>query len=88
MYSIIETLTPLYRKLFPNWTKELKRELSNCDTVLDLGCGCNSPLQYCNTPFSVGVELFDPYLEESKKKSIHTQYIKADVGKAGGENIS
>lgn len=29
--------------------------------------------------FSVGVELFEPYLQESKKKGIHHQYIKADV---------
>lgn len=35
--------------------------------------------QYCKTPFSVGVELFEPYLIESKRKGIHNQYIKADI---------
>jgi hypothetical protein len=57
----------------------LKRELSNCDAVLDLGCGCDSPIQHCDVAFSVGVELFEPYLQESKRKGIHDQYIKADA---------
>jgi len=77
----VEILSPLYRKLLPSWTKYLKRELSNCNTVLDLGCGYNSPLQDCNVLSSVGVELFEPYLEESKRKGIHPQYIKADIRK-------
>ena len=70
-----------YRKLFPGWIEYFKKELSNCNTVLDLGCGCNSPIQYCGIFFSVGVELFGPYLQESKKKRIHNQYIKADIKK-------
>jgi len=70
----------LYKKLFPSWIKQLKRELYECDTVLDLGCGYNSLIQYCNVPFSVG-ELFEPYLEESKKKGIHNEYIKEDIRK-------
>lgn len=79
--SIIEVLQPLYQRLFPSWTEYLKKELSDCSSVLDLGCGYNSPLQLCNVPFSVGVELFDPYLLESKKKGIHNEYIKADITK-------
>ena len=38
-------------------------------------------IQYCNIPFFVGVELFEPYLKESKKSGIHNQYIKADIRK-------
>ena len=79
LLSLIKILLPLYRKLFPDWVEHLKKELSGCNTVLDLGCGYNSLIQYCNVPFSVGVELFEPYLEESKKKAIHTGYIKADI---------
>ena len=74
-------IKPLYKKLFPSYTKGLKRELCECNTVLDLGCGYNSLIQYCNVPFSVGVELFEPYLEKSKKKGIHNEYIKADIRK-------
>ena len=76
-----EILKPFYKKFFPSWTEYLKKELSGCASVLDLGCGYNSPIQYCNIPFSVGVELFEPYLQESKAKGIHNQYVKADIRK-------
>lgn len=76
---IFKILLPVYKRLFPDWVEHLKKELAGCDTVLDLGCGYDSPLRHCNIPFTVGVEIFDPYLEESKKKVIHNQYIKADI---------
>jgi len=77
----IEVFSPLYKRVFPGLFENLRKELAGCNTVLDLGCGYDSPIQYCRVPFSVGVELFDPYLEESKKKGIHNEYIKADVRK-------
>jgi SAM-dependent methyltransferase len=80
-HSLIEILKPFYKRLFQGLIQYLKRELSDCNMVLDLGCGYNSPIQHCNVPFSVGVELFEPYLQESKKKCIHSQYIKADIRK-------
>jgi ubiquinone/menaquinone biosynthesis C-methylase UbiE len=76
-----EFLRRFYLRFFPDVTIILKRELSRCDTVLDLGCGHDSLIQYFNIPFSVGVELFDPSLQESKRKGIHSQYIKADIRK-------
>lgn len=79
LLSLNNVLLPLYKRLFPSWVDHLRKELASCDTVLDLGCGCSSPIQHCNVPFSVGVELFEPYLEESEKKGMHNQYIKADV---------
>jgi len=57
----------------------LKRELKNCETVLDLGCGNNSSLQYCRVKYSVGVENFPPYLEESRLKHIHSEYVQSDL---------
>lgn len=78
---ILNLLKPLSRKLSSTTADDLKKELSGCESVLDLGCGCNSPIQHCNVPFSVGVELFEPYLQESKKKAFHSEYIKADMRK-------
>ena len=72
-------LGPPYLRLFPTFPITLKRELSGCNTVLDLGCGYGSPLQLFNIPFSVGVELFEPYLQESRRRGIHSQYIRADI---------
>lgn len=80
-YSITKLLQPLQKRLFPSFGELLKNPLSHCDTVLDLGCGYNSPIQYYDVPFSVGVEFFEPYLQESSKKGIHNQYIKADIMK-------
>ncbi len=58
----------------------LQRELKNYESVLDLGCGMSSPLQFCrDIKYSVGVEVFTPYLEESKKKKIHTEYISKKI---------
>ncbi len=69
----------LYNRFFPNWIEILKKESLDCQTILDLGCGYNSPLGCCQVSFSLGVELFEPYLKESQKKGLHNQYLKADV---------
>ncbi len=63
------------------WTRPyiLKREISPQDTVLDLGCGPHSQLRICSVAHSVGVELFEPYLRESKRLGIHNEYIQEDV---------
>lgn len=61
----------------------LRKELHGCSTFLDLGCGCNSVLARTHSlstgTFSVGVEIFEPYLQESRRKQIHSHYIQADV---------
>jgi len=51
---------PLYLRLLPNIFFLMKRELSGCRTVLDLGCGHHSPLQVCNVPFSVASNCSNP----------------------------
>jgi SAM-dependent methyltransferase len=66
--------------LFPTTVFCLRKNLKDCESILDLGCGPSSPLQYCkNARYSVGVETFKPYLEESKKRKIHTKYIEKRV---------
>lgn len=77
--ELMALLGPVYSRSFPSSSLTLKRELSGCDAVLDLGCGHHSPIQRCNIPFSVGVEVFEPYLQESKRRGIHSQYIQADI---------
>jgi SAM-dependent methyltransferase len=58
----------------------LKRELKDCESVLDLGCGPSSPLQYCkNIKYSVGVEPFDPYFKKTRKRAIHTHYLAKKI---------
>ncbi|OGI28215.1 MAG: hypothetical protein A2420_04080 [Candidatus Moranbacteria bacterium RIFOXYC1_FULL_44_13] len=59
----------------------LQKELEDCESVLDLGCGPSSPLKYCkNIEYSIGVEAFKPYIEESKRQEIHTEYLEKKIG--------
>jgi len=77
--ELLQFLAPVSSRLFSDSNTILKRELSGCDTLLDLGCGHHSPIQRFNIPFTVGIELFDRSLQESKRKGIHSQYVKADI---------
>jgi len=77
-----QVLKLIYRKIFfSGLVHYLKKELLGSNSVLDLGCGSNSSLQYCDIPYSVGVDIFESYLEESKKRKVHNQHIKADITK-------
>jgi SAM-dependent methyltransferase len=70
----------LFSGIFHTTVFCLKKELQDCESVLDLGCGPSSPLQYCkNIKYSVGVETFRPYLEEAKKRKIHAEYMKKRI---------
>ncbi|WXG47423.1 MAG: glycosyltransferase [Candidatus Atabeyarchaeum deiterrae] len=77
--SLTDFIRPYYKEMFPDRVALLKREFFNGESVLDLGCGYDSPIQYCRVRSSLGVDLSESNLQESKKKFIHTQYIKADV---------
>ncbi len=79
--SMDRTFKSILRRWLPTLVHYLRKELSGYDTVLDLGCGNNSPIQHCDIFESIGVEIFDPYLEEAKWKNTHSQYIKADIRK-------
>ena len=58
----------------------LQRELEDCETILDIGCGPSSPVQYCqNIKYSLGIEPFKPYLDESKERKIHTKYLAKKI---------
>lgn len=70
--------------MFPTLISCLREELRDCETVLDLGCGPNSPIKHCKgVRYSVGVEVFKPYLLESKKRKIHSKYLNKKI-----ENLS
>jgi len=70
----------IFEKLFHTLNYCLKKELSDCETVLDLGCGPDSPLQFVkNIKYSVGVETWEPYLKSSKSKNIHSKYLSDKI---------
>lgn len=60
--------------------KILEKELSKMESVLDVGCGSNSPLAKIYKNFySVGVDVFEPSIKKSKKEKIHDNYKLGDV---------
>ncbi len=68
------------KKIFHTLNYCLQQELKNCQTVLDLGCGPDSPIQFCaNIKYSLGVEIFKPYLTQSQNKKIHSQYLNQKI---------
>ncbi|MBI3558924.1 class I SAM-dependent methyltransferase [Candidatus Gottesmanbacteria bacterium] len=70
---------PFWEKIIPTQVYCLKKELENCRSVLDLGCGPDSPVKFCRQiTYSVGVEIFKPYLKKSK---IHNKYVLGDIRK-------
>jgi SAM-dependent methyltransferase len=63
----------------------LERALRGAQSVLDVGCGNNSPLGRFRRrlPFSTGVDAFAPWIAESREKGIHDEYVEMDIRRIG-----
>lgn len=60
--------------------QRLKKELTGMKTVLDVGCGNNSPLAKVKKNFyAVGIDVYKPNIVASKKAKIHDEYKLGDV---------
>ncbi|MCX6776230.1 MAG: class I SAM-dependent methyltransferase [Candidatus Micrarchaeota archaeon] len=69
-----------YVKIFPHMVILVRRELEGCKSFLDLGCGRDSPVKHFSKEFyCVGVDVFKPFIEESRKKGIHDEYTLMNV---------
>jgi len=69
---------PILSAVMHTLVHELQIELKDCKSVIDLGCGPSSPLQYCPwITHSIGVEAFEPYLKQSQLRKIHTEYLNS-----------
>lgn len=75
-------LGTIYHKLiwFPSIAWYLRKELRDCSSILDLGCGSNStPRYFPRTFFANGVEAWKNSTTESKRKHMHDEYVLADI---------
>lgn len=63
---------------FSYWNT-LNKELADCRTCLDIGCGTESPVQHLGFEHSVGVEGFALALELAKQRKTHTEFVFANV---------
>lgn len=79
-----------YVKIFTPYPIELQNLLLDCNSILDVGCGSNSPIQFFSkNMYSVGIDVFAPSIEESKNKGIHNKYYKMgvlDIGSKFSDN--
>lgn len=58
----------------------LGKSLSDCTSVLDVGCGDNSPLRTVkNIVYSEGIDIHKPSITVSKKNKIHQKYRIGDI---------
>jgi SAM-dependent methyltransferase len=62
---------------FPSYLRELKKAVGmDCKTLLDVGCGSDSPTKAFSRRFySVGIDANKSSLEKSKKTGIHNEYF-------------
>ena len=73
------------KKTFPNLalftlSLELHNLLKDCNSILDLGCGDNSPIGFIERKrYLVGVDGFKKSILKSKKLNIHDKYIHANI---------
>lgn len=73
-------LKKVYSKIFTPWYGYVEEELKDCTTVLDVGCGKDSPVQYFKSKKElVGIEAHEQAIKEAKRKKIHKEYYKRNV---------
>ena len=61
---------------------ELQQTLRGCRTVLDLGCGVNSPAKFLRLCHLVGMDGYRPDLEKARAGGTHDELIFGDVREA------
>lgn len=58
----------------------LGKTIGKSSSVLDVGCGASSPLGNIRKTFqSVGIDLFQKSITESKQKKVHDKYINGNI---------
>ncbi|HXG01433.1 MAG TPA: class I SAM-dependent methyltransferase [Bacteroidota bacterium] len=57
----------------------MRRELSDCRTCLDIGCGSDSPVRFLRFDYSLGVEAYEPLLREAQRNGTHSEYMLANA---------
>jgi ubiquinone/menaquinone biosynthesis C-methylase UbiE len=74
-------LKKIYNKIFKDLSQVLEKEIDNCESLLDIGCGKKSIVKNFKNIYKVGVDANKEAIEISKKKGIHNKYILKDVTK-------
>lgn len=71
----------IFGKYKDQYGKELIKQTDNIHSLLDLGCGNNSPIKFIKDKVEkrVGVDLFEPSIQKSLKSGIHNDFKMINV---------
>ena len=69
----------LFQKAVPTLPSMLRAELSGMTTVLDLGCGEDSPVPRATLAAVIGVDGYEPSVNAAREAGAHAEVILANV---------
>jgi ubiquinone/menaquinone biosynthesis C-methylase UbiE len=71
----------LFGRFQNHYSKMLKKEVGHCKSLLDVGCGFQSPISLFskNIPVTVGIDMYEFAIERSRKAGIHNDYKLGNV---------
>lgn len=83
-YSMPTSSFELFKLTFPkallfSYLNTMRKELADCRTCLDIGCGGESPARHLKFAYAVGVEGYAPALEGAKRLGTHTEFVLANA---------
>lgn len=86
LYQSLDNISYPLKMLLIAWSDPLPKVIDTSgESILDLACGQGKPMELIKykmkVKYSVGVDLFEPYLKEARAKKIHTKYILGDIRK-------
>lgn len=84
MFKIEKMIRDVYSKIFGIYDIEnlIDREVEDNWKILDAGCGRFSSLRNIKKGcYKVGLDFYEPYINESKKNLIHDEYVLGDIRK-------
>lgn len=83
----MSNLITYLKKTFPRFVMavflvEIEKHLKSCNSILDVGCGSDSPIKFYNGKYkTTGIDGYKPSIELSRKKKIHNSYKYGDIRK-------
>jgi hypothetical protein len=61
----------------------MQRQLAECRTCLDIGCGGNSPVRFIGFEHAVGIDGYEPALAEARRNGTHDEHLICDAREIG-----
>ncbi len=71
------------RLLFFSYLNTMRKELADCRSCLDIGCGGGSPVRHLQFEYSLGVEGHVPTLEGAKREHTHNEFFLVEATEVG-----